>query len=103
MTRDDWQSDDEAPLGLLLDGRVDDLDDRGRRIRDDTFLVVFQAGARPAAFVCPEPARGHWELDWVTAEGAELSGLTLRLTADSVCVLREERGGEQPGPDAYAV
>ncbi len=103
MTQADWQSDREEPLGLLLDGRMDDFDHRGHRLRDDTFFVVFHAGDRPRRFACPRPQCGVWELDWSTAEGAALTKLSLFVPAESVCVLREERGVEEVGPQAFAV
>lgn len=103
MTQADWQSEREEPLGLLLDGRMDDFDHRGHRLRDGTFLVVFHAGERPARFVCPRPASGVWMLEWATADEVEIEKLALVLPGESICVLREDRGAGEVGPEAFAV
>ncbi len=44
MTDESWDSGSVRCLGMgLVGGRIDEVDDRGRRIRDDTFLLLFNA------------------------------------------------------------
>lgn len=89
MKEEDWTADSLAPLGLLLDGRLPDLDRLGRRSRDDTFLVVFHSGPTSAQFALPPPpGEGRWQMAWSTAEGAIQSPCALTVPAESVCVLR---------------
>jgi isoamylase len=91
MNEGDWGAEEPKPLGIVLDGRLDDVDWRGHRMREATYLVVFHAGGADETFVCPIPGEGaRWIVEWSTADGASLEDRTLRVPRESVCVLREE-------------
>jgi glycogen operon protein len=63
MTQEDWTAPRPRALGMLLHGGlIADTDARGRRVTDDTLLVLFNAG--PARrFVLPDPpAAWGWEV-----------------------------------------
>ncbi|HJL14293.1 MAG TPA: glycogen debranching protein GlgX [Sandaracinaceae bacterium LLY-WYZ-13_1] len=90
MTEADWHADALATLGMLLDGRLDDVDWRGRPLRDDTFFVVFHAAPEGRKFKMPAPpAEGRWRLEWSTVNGAAARGATATIPGESVCVFRE--------------
>jgi glycogen operon protein len=96
MTEEDWHAGRPDPLGMLLDGRLDDLDWRGRRLHDDTFFVVFHAGEEPRKLRAPAPpAKGRWRLEWATVDGATVRGATMTVPAESVCVFRETPAGRR--------
>ncbi len=63
MTIEDWTSPRLQALGMLLHGDLlREVDSRGRRIRDDTLLVLCNAGGA-TRFVLPEPPQGRgWEV-----------------------------------------
>ena len=51
MSDEDWQSGFAKSLGVFLNGdAILAPDPQGRRIRDDTFLLLFNAGADPIEF-----------------------------------------------------
>ena len=103
MTKAEWQNDPPA-LGMLLDGRLDDVDWRGRRVCDDDFFVVFNPSDRALRFACPPPpAGGSWESAWATAEDVELKGAQLSVPEECLCVLHQNVCAEEQGPGAFAV
>jgi glycogen operon protein len=90
MTEQDWHSAEHAPLGMLLDGRLDDLDWRGRKLRDETFFVIFHAGGEPRKVKAPRPpAKGRWKVAWSTVDHITVRGYTLTVPPASICVLEE--------------
>jgi isoamylase len=98
MTDDDWREGLAKTLGVFLNGAaIPDLDLRGERIVDDSFLVLFNAQAEPVTFVLPEDRFGErWVkvLDTADAfdEGAQVkAGDTLAVEGRSLVLLR--RGG----------
>jgi len=64
MTEEDWQNAHTRCLGLRLAGDAqEEVDPRGERIVDDTFLVLLNAHHEPVPFVLPAHRRGvRWEL-----------------------------------------
>ncbi|HEX9006991.1 MAG TPA: glycogen debranching protein GlgX [Bacteroidota bacterium] len=65
MTNDDWNVAHVRTIGMLLDGTaIDEQDDRGRRIVDDTFLLLLNAYHEPITYRLPE---GEWEVMVSTA------------------------------------
>jgi glycogen operon protein len=99
MTQRDWQRGDARSLGVFLNGDgITDLDARGERIHDRSFLLLFNAHYEPVTFKLPtrrfgpgwtfvlstsEPEREEGTLDWVARASVELE-------ARSVLVLRRE-------------
>ena len=98
MTDDDWQEGLVKALGVFLNGdAIPDLDARGERVVDDSFLVLFNADHEPVTFVLPAERFGErWVkvLDTADAfdEGAQLkAGDSLAVENRSLVLLR--RGG----------
>jgi isoamylase len=54
MTEHTWQQDFARALSVLLSGEgLNEVDGRGRPIRDDSFMLMFNAAAEPVAFHVP--------------------------------------------------
>ncbi|MFF5263672.1 glycogen debranching protein GlgX [Actinomadura viridis] len=70
MTDHDWNVGFAKSLGVFLNGdAITEPDPRGRRIRDDSFLMLFNAGSDPVEFVLPGPEYGErWEFTLDTAD-----------------------------------
>jgi glycogen operon protein len=64
MTEADWQNPGSRAFGLRLAGdAIDEVDDQGERIVDDTFLVLINAFWEPLPFVLPAHKSGvRWDL-----------------------------------------
>ncbi|MGH8057253.1 MAG: glycogen debranching protein GlgX, partial [Candidatus Entotheonellia bacterium] len=64
MTDEDWQNPYARCLGLRLAGdAIEDVDDRGNRIVDDTLLILLNAHYEPIPFVLPAHRRKvRWDL-----------------------------------------
>ncbi|MBI2158914.1 MAG: glycogen debranching protein GlgX [Candidatus Rokubacteria bacterium] len=64
MTDEDWQNAHTRGLGLRLAGdALEEVDPRGERIVDDTFLLLLNAHHESVPFVLPAHRRGvRWEL-----------------------------------------
>ncbi|MEX2495284.1 MAG: glycogen debranching protein GlgX [Woeseia sp.] len=59
MTEEEWDSSFAKTLGMLLAGEgIEELDVRGNRIRDDTFLILMNAHHEEMAFTLPSLASG---------------------------------------------
>ncbi|MGA7802339.1 MAG: glycogen debranching protein GlgX [Gammaproteobacteria bacterium] len=96
MTEAQWMDGELRTLGMLISGAaLGDYDERGRRLSDETFLLLFNAYHEDMAFTLPpgEPA-GAWRgmLDTGFATGmpppAEIrAGMTYRLRSRSFAVL----------------
>jgi len=70
MTDEDWGNPFARCLGLRLAGdAIDEVDDRGDRIIDDTLLILLNAHHEPIPFILPaHRARVRWELVLDTRE-----------------------------------
>ncbi len=66
-----WTHDQARVLGVVLNGDgIKETDARGRPIRDDSFLLLLNAGHEPRDFVLPPPPEGRsWQLFLDTANG----------------------------------
>jgi isoamylase len=65
MTDDDWSAGFAKSLGVFLNGEaLPDPDPRGRRLRDDSFLLLFNAHHDDVAFTLPGK---RWGRRWLTA------------------------------------
>jgi isoamylase len=64
MTDDDWKAGFAKSLGVFLNGdALPDPNPRGRRLRDDSFLLLFNAHHEDVTFVLPGR---EWGRRWVT-------------------------------------
>jgi isoamylase len=73
MTEEDWNNPHTRCFGLRLAGDgIEEVDARGRRIVDDTFLILINAHHEPVPFLLPAHRRGvRWDVlvDTRTADG----------------------------------
>jgi isoamylase len=77
MSDQDWQAGFAKSLGVFLNGdAIPTTDERGRRVVDDSFYVMFNAHSEPVEFVLPE---SKWGEQWsVAVDTSELpDGLRL--------------------------
>jgi glycogen operon protein len=70
MTDQDWNVGFAKSLGVFLNGdAITEPDPRGRRVRDDSFLLLVNAGSEPVEFTLPGAEYGErWEFALDTAE-----------------------------------
>ncbi len=98
MTDREWQSPDARALGVLLSGdAIDELDGRGRPVRGETLLVLYNAADAPLSFQLPpdggaESWRPMFDTARDTAPDVVLSpGSAYPMEAHSLALLRRER------------
>ncbi|MDZ7680077.1 MAG: glycogen debranching protein GlgX [Acidimicrobiales bacterium] len=102
MTDDDWQQGYARSLTVFLNGEgITDRGERGERILDESFFVLFNADRNSATFTLPGGAWAEaWEVlfdtaDAIPPEEEDYRGLVfhhgsaIHLTGRSVVVLRE--------------
>ncbi|HYD08640.1 MAG TPA: glycogen debranching protein GlgX, partial [Acidimicrobiales bacterium] len=69
MSQEDWDSGFAKSLGVFLNGdAIGTLDDRGAAVKDDSFLVLFNAHFEPLEFTVPERFGSQWSVVLDTAE-----------------------------------
>jgi glycogen operon protein len=98
MTGDDWGSGFAKSVTVFLNGHgIPDMDARGQRVIDDSFLLCFNAHYEPIDFTLPPKEFGEsWTkvISTVPSDSAEneqhAAGASLSLAARSVLVLRAE-------------
>ncbi|MDA1029777.1 MAG: glycogen debranching protein GlgX [Bacteroidetes bacterium] len=92
MESHEWQTPEITMLGLILPGnRLDDVDDEGRPLQDDTFLVIFNPAEEAAGFVLPSWG-GSWTSCAPFSDVSEFSaGNQISIKALSVWVLRADQ------------
>ncbi|MCO6004795.1 glycogen debranching protein GlgX [Actinoallomurus purpureus] len=99
MTDADWQTSYAKAVTVFLDGdRIAERDQRGEPIRDDSFLLLFNAADIDLNFVLPDTGGGMWTGMLDTATPIEVyedherpvdrSGEKVRVEARSMQVLR---------------
>ena len=65
MSDEDWQAGYAKTLGVFLNGSaIPTMDERGRRVVDDSFYVMFNAHSETVEFVLPE---SKWGERWTIA------------------------------------
>src|SRR3569833_2953652 len=71
VTAQEWQHSFARCLGLFLAGdAIDEHDERGRRIRADNFILLFNAHHEDIPFILPaQPANARWEVVVDTSHG----------------------------------
>jgi isoamylase len=64
MTEEDWRNESLRSLGIRFAGdAIDEVDERGRRITDDTLLLLLNAHDKQVSFILPAHRREvRWEL-----------------------------------------
>jgi glycogen operon protein len=96
MTEEEWNTGFVRCFGMRLAGdAIAETDEKGRPIRDETFVILMNAHHEPLPFVLPAYKRGlRWE---AVIDSADLNGITGRifkggdpyqLEARSLAVLR---------------
>jgi isoamylase len=75
MTENDWKAGFSKSLGVFLNGdALPDPDPRGRRISDDSFLLLFNAHHEDVTFILPGKAWGlRWQTEFDTARAEPTS------------------------------
>ena len=94
MTDEDWSDPENRVLGMLIPGRAtDERDERGRRIRGDTVLLLLNGGSRSRKVTLPRfEGSGLWHEVLNTARpghsagGAPRGAEPRRALADAVAV-----------------
>ncbi|HEV7892268.1 MAG TPA: glycogen debranching protein GlgX [Pyrinomonadaceae bacterium] len=110
MTDEDWRNEQARSLAVRLAGdAIDEVDERGRRVTDDTLLLLLNAHHRGVSFVLPAHRRGvSWEqlLDTRESFGRRKTrrtvrgGATYRVEARSLALFRLETGAVLADDDA---
>ena len=104
MADEDWNSGYVRCLAMMLSGDTMDVRDRkGDPIRDDTFLLLFNAHHEPVTFTLPGKKDVSWEvcLDTRFESGtpdeavSRSSGDDLECIERSMCVLRLVKGSQE--------
>jgi len=95
MSDDDWQAGFAKSLGVFLNGdALPDPDPRGRRLRDDSFLLLINGHHEDVTFVLPSEQWGRrWatELTTVSDPGVrkpKTPGAKVKVAGRSIVVLR---------------
>jgi glycogen operon protein len=88
MTDQDWNVGFAKSLGVFLNGdAITEPDPRGRRVRDDSFLLLINAGSEPVEFTLPGPESGErWEFALDTAEPGTVGERPRLKARDTVAV-----------------
>jgi isoamylase len=101
MTDEDWSAGFAKSLTVFLNGDgISDPDPRGQPVRDDSFLLLFNASENDLKFAIPPARYGEqWTrmLDTVAGQAAEgdataRPGDTIDVGSRSLQVLRQRRG-----------
>ncbi len=99
MSEEEWQHDHARCLGVLLSGEgMSELDQRGRRVSDGTFLLLFNAHHEELAFHLPSRDTGiRWLVmmdtthqDGLVRNGAFDAGEAYPLKGRSLALLQQQ-------------
>jgi glycogen operon protein len=98
MAEEDWHQASTNSFAVFLNGdALRELDDDGRPIKDDSFLLLFNAHHEPLTFTLPPASFGRgWNVVLDTGEGLRLkpravkAGETLDVTERTMLVLSRE-------------
>ena len=97
MTGEDWGSGFAKSVGVFLNGHgIPDMDARGQRVVDDSFLLCFNAHHEPIDFTLPPTEFGkNWRPVVYSVAGAVMegsrplgAGAQLTIEARAVMVLQ---------------
>ncbi|MFE1314046.1 glycogen debranching protein GlgX [Streptomyces sp. NPDC058755] len=105
MTARDWQREDAHSVGVFLNGdAIAERDPYGRRVLDDSFLLLLNGYWEPVVFRLPDESYGErWttlidtaDPDGIPDERERKAGTRLRVESRSLIVLsRPSRGGRR--------
>jgi glycogen operon protein len=107
MTDDDWGAGFAKSVGIFLNGEaLPDPDRRGQRLRDDSFLLLFNGHHEDVTFVLPKREFGRrWATDLTTVSDPKVAkpksaGTKVPVAGRSVVVLRrlDHPAGEAARP-----
>jgi glycogen operon protein len=103
MTDEDWADPENRVLGMLIPGRAtDERDERGRRIRGDTVLLVLNGGTRSRKMTLPRlEGGGLWHEILHTAHPGQTRVIrrdAFNLVAHSLVLLRFEGAERSSAP-----
>jgi glycogen operon protein len=71
MTDADWQTAYAKALGVFLNGNgIREPDELGSPVRDDSFLLLFNAHWEPVRFAIPDELAAGWRVELDTAEAS---------------------------------
>jgi isoamylase len=93
MTKVDWEDGGARALGMFLNGEeIAAPDERGQRVEDDSFVLLFNAGHEDIEFKLPPPRFGkRWECELRTdADGgaSHAANEAVSVTSRSLVLLR---------------
>ena len=104
MSDDDWGDGRSHTVAVYLNGQaLPDVDQRGRPMADDSFLLLMNGNHEPVAFVLPDASFGkQWQVELDTAAAPHTGdgprprqvvrpGGTRRVPARSLVLLRRKR------------
>jgi len=82
MVEEDWQQTHTRSFAVFLNGdALRELDDEGRLVRDDSFLLLFNAHHEPLTFTMPASSFGRvWHVLIDTADGLQMQPRVLSAT-----------------------
>ncbi|GAA0558819.1 glycogen debranching protein GlgX [Actinomadura livida] len=88
MTDHDWNVGFAKSLGVFLNGdAITEPDPRGRRVRDDSFLLLINAGSEDVEFTLPGGEYGErWEFTLATAEPGTIGERSRLKARDTVTI-----------------
>jgi isoamylase len=88
MNDEDWNSGVGKCVAVYLNGHgIPDLDERGQRVTDDSFLLCFNGHHEPIDFVLPPAEFGaRWEPTIYTADTVAVDGTKPADAAESLTV-----------------
>ncbi len=109
MVEEDWQQTHTKSFAVFLNGDgLRELDDEGRLVRDDSFLLLFNAHHEPLAFTMPASSFGRvWHVLIDTADGLDMQPRALAAAEtitvpDRTIVVLSRRSAVQSVPLSHA-
>ena len=104
MNEQDWKNGFAKCLGMLISGLTNDVrDPKGEPVRDDTFLMLFNAHYEPLTFILPGREEIRWELvldtkserGFVRPQKIMPAGDEVELIDRSLCLLKLREGEDR--------
>jgi isoamylase len=88
MTEEQWNEDYARSVAVYYNGQgIRSVDERGKRVTDDTFYLIFNAHHEPLDFRLP---RGSWSQNWIRVLDTQVS----KINEDGIDE-RRYQGGEK--------
>jgi isoamylase len=103
MADDDWHQEHAKAIAVFLNGdALHDVDDHGQQVRDDSFLVLFNAHQEPRTFTIPQAAIGtQWRLVLDTSRNEPhalnevIAGSMFEVSERTIVVLSRPRAASE--------